>query len=134
MKWLLPAVLALVLVGCGKESVTGIWKGRIEVDDANGRIRRQANRMGNPVLELKTDGSFTLAAGMKLGGKWSESEDGSKITFTVLTINDKPLSETQYAAMAEGNDVQITANVSEDRQRLTVASFVNVQAEIEFMR
>lgn len=125
------AVVALCLVGCGQPSVVGIWKGAIDTDQG-GKARNQANRIGNPVLELKADQSFTLSSGLIIGGSWAESNGG--LIFTIKTVNERSIKDLQAATKSMPETVEIKAKMSDDRKKIIVDRLPGIPAKVEFMR
>jgi len=126
------ALALLVTAGCGPESVEGIWKGTIQVQDKEGRIQRQANRIGNPVLELKADKSFTLSAGIQIAGTWAET--GNELNFKVDTVNSEPAANLAPLLGLDKSDLTIKARVSDDRRKISIDSIPRVPGSVEFMR
>lgn len=132
----LPLAIALlipILAGCSNESVTGIWKGTIQVEDKERRIQRQANRIGNPVLELKGDQTFSLSAGVQITGVWQELE-GGELEFEIKSINKEPVAEFAAALGLSVEKPVIEGRVSADRRKIYIDSIPRVPAKVEFMR
>jgi hypothetical protein len=126
------AIALLVVAGCGPEPVEGIWKGTIQVQEKEGRIQRQANRIGNPVLELKSDKSFTLSAGIQIAGTWAET--GNELNFKVEKVNDEPAANLAPLIGLDREDLTIKARLSDDRRKITIDTIPRVPGSVEFMR
>lgn len=133
-RFLLASLGLGLLVGCGQPSMAGIWKGTFDVDDPGSKTSRRANNIGNPILDMRADHTFSLAAGLTIRGKWRESE--GKIVYTVESVNERSLKEIQSATRSMPEEVEIEANISPDRQKITIDRLpgVNMRAKVEFMR
>ncbi len=128
---------ALVLVGCaGKEPVSGIWKGKINVPDQmknDPTAKAQLAQIGSSVLDLKGDNTFSLTMGFPITGTWTEGEN--ELTLKTTTINGQPLSSlSPQASQVAKNFEAIKVSISEDRRKLTMLASPGMSGSIEFTR
>lgn len=149
-KFALVGLVALFVVGCaGKEPVTGMWKGSIQIPDSmKNDPKAQAATKVSPTLQLKDDKTYVLngipnpmtGASMEIDGKWTETD--TQVSLTMEKVAGQTIDQIKQLVKAmPGGDAQIAAlekpivvTISEDRKKLTMQPSAGAQGSIEFTR
>jgi hypothetical protein len=137
-KFCLGLIVALVAVGCGgKEPITGIWKGTVNVPDEmknDPTAKAQAPQLGTPVLEIKGDKTFTMSGGVPMTGTWEESETGLTLKMKTIMGMDVEALKAKAGGKAPPGADAIPVTISEDRKKLTLMATGANKGSIDFVR